>query len=122
MLDEHVEHLMSERYLDDNSNTDDLKKVILDAERGACEEYLACMFILVADGGRYQGLKQALDNQFLKDKDAYSCTLPHAIKLLEQFKPEALADTTTGKPGGDTSVAFAQTEGYTPTCFNCCAK
>eukprot|EP00957_Ditylum_brightwellii_P069515 5278816-Ditylum_brightwellii.AAC.1 len=28
----------------------------------------------------------------------------------------------TGKPEGDTGVAFAQTEGYTPTCFNCCAK
>eukprot|EP00957_Ditylum_brightwellii_P108733 8294713-Ditylum_brightwellii.AAC.1 len=56
------------------------------------------------------------------DKDAYPCTLPHAIKLLEQFKPDALANMTTGKPGGDTSIAFAQTEGYTPTCFNCCAK
>eukprot|EP00957_Ditylum_brightwellii_P163778 12468717-Ditylum_brightwellii.AAC.1 len=56
------------------------------------------------------------------DKDAYPCTLPQAIKLLEQFKPEALADATTGEPGGDTGVAFAQTEGYTPTCFNCRAK
>eukprot|EP00957_Ditylum_brightwellii_P110600 8435718-Ditylum_brightwellii.AAC.1 len=62
---------MSERGLDDNSNTDNLKKVILDAEHGACEEYLVCLFILVADCGRYQGLKQALDNQFLMDKDAY---------------------------------------------------
>eukprot|EP00957_Ditylum_brightwellii_P002252 173246-Ditylum_brightwellii.AAC.1 len=51
LLDEHVERLMSERSLDNNSNTDDLKKVILDAERGACEEYLVCLFILVADGG-----------------------------------------------------------------------
>eukprot|EP00957_Ditylum_brightwellii_P137732 10499976-Ditylum_brightwellii.AAC.1 len=56
------------------------------------------------------------------DKDAYPCTLPQAIKLLEQFKPEALADATTGEPGGDTSIAFAQIEEYAPTCFNCCAK
>ena len=41
LLDEHVEHLMSEHSLDDNSNMDNLKKVILDAERGVCEEYLA---------------------------------------------------------------------------------
>eukprot|EP00957_Ditylum_brightwellii_P155993 11872863-Ditylum_brightwellii.AAC.1 len=27
-----------------------------------------------------------------------------------------------GEPGGDTGIAFAQTEGYTPTCFNCSAK
>eukprot|EP00957_Ditylum_brightwellii_P078920 6000577-Ditylum_brightwellii.AAC.1 len=56
------------------------------------------------------------------DKDACPCSLPHAMKLLEQFKPEALADATTGKPGGDTGVAFTQTEGYAPTCFNCPAK
>eukprot|EP00957_Ditylum_brightwellii_P103629 7895045-Ditylum_brightwellii.AAC.1 len=62
LLNGHVEQLMSEHGLDDNSNTDDLKKVILDAEHGACEEYLACLFILVADGGQYQGLKRALDN------------------------------------------------------------
>eukprot|EP00957_Ditylum_brightwellii_P023204 1751169-Ditylum_brightwellii.AAC.1 len=42
LLDEHVERLMSEHGLDNDSNTDDLKKVISDAERGACEEYLAC--------------------------------------------------------------------------------
>eukprot|EP00957_Ditylum_brightwellii_P080950 6157805-Ditylum_brightwellii.AAC.1 len=56
------------------------------------------------------------------DKDAYPCTLPQAIKLFEQFKPEALADATMSKPGGDTGVAFTQTEGYTQTCFNCRAK
>eukprot|EP00957_Ditylum_brightwellii_P077607 5897308-Ditylum_brightwellii.AAC.2 len=56
------------------------------------------------------------------DKDAYTCALLQAIKLLEQFKPEALVDATRGKPGGDTDVAFAQTEGYTPTCFVCCEK
>eukprot|EP00957_Ditylum_brightwellii_P188781 14369788-Ditylum_brightwellii.AAC.1 len=98
LLDEHVKRLMSERGLDDNSDTDELKKVILDTERSACNKYLACLFILVAYGQRYQGLKQALDNQFLMDKDTYPCSLPQAMKLLEQFKPEALAEATTGKP------------------------
>eukprot|EP00957_Ditylum_brightwellii_P012484 944065-Ditylum_brightwellii.AAC.1 len=44
------------------------------------------------------------------------------MKLLEQFKPEAFAEAATGKPGGDSGVAFAQTKGYVPTCFNCHAK
>eukprot|EP00957_Ditylum_brightwellii_P100992 7697731-Ditylum_brightwellii.AAC.1 len=44
------------------------------------------------------------------------------MKLLEQFKPEALADATTGKPGRDTGVTLVQTEGYAPTCFNCRTK
>ena len=48
---------------------------MLDAERGSYEKYLACLFILVADGGRYQGLDQALDTQYLVDK-------PQALKLL----------------------------------------
>eukprot|EP00957_Ditylum_brightwellii_P032743 2481879-Ditylum_brightwellii.AAC.1 len=85
---------MSKYGLDNNSDTDDLKK----------------------------GLKRALDNQFLMDKGAYPCSLLQAMKLLEQFKPEVLAEAMTGKPGGDSSVAFAQTEGYAPTSFNCCAK
>eukprot|EP00957_Ditylum_brightwellii_P180717 13767711-Ditylum_brightwellii.AAC.1 len=89
---------MSECGLDDKSDTDVLKKIILDTERSACDEFLACLFILVADGGRYQGLKQALDNHFLMDKGAYPCSLSEAMKLLEQFKPEALVEATTGKP------------------------
>jgi len=75
LLDEHIARLMSERGLDDDSDTYDLKKVIADAERTSCDEYLACLFILVADGGRYQGLKGDLDNQYLMDKDAYLCSI-----------------------------------------------
>jgi len=57
LLDEHVACLISERGLDDDCDTDDLKKGIADAERTSCDEYLACLFTFVADGGRYQGLK-----------------------------------------------------------------
>ena len=40
-------------------------------------------FMLVANGGRFQGLKRALDNQYLMDKDVYPNTMPQALKLLE---------------------------------------
>ena len=112
---------MSKRGLDDECDKHgaDYKKVMLDTERGSCDKYLACLFILVADGGRYQGLKRALDNQYLMDKDVYPETLPQALKLLEQFKPEAIADAATGKPAGDSGVAFAQTIGQVPTYFIC---
>eukprot|EP00957_Ditylum_brightwellii_P145684 11092377-Ditylum_brightwellii.AAC.1 len=56
------------------------------------------------------------------DKDAYPCYLPQTMKLLEQIKPDALVEAMIGKPGGDSGVAFAQTKGYAPTCFNCCAR
>ena len=49
---------------------------------------MSCLFILVADGGRFQGLKRALDNQYLMDKDAYPTTIPQALKLLEKYKAE----------------------------------
>ena len=52
LLDEHVARLMSERGLDDDSDTDDLKKVIADTERTSCDQYLACLVMLVADCGR----------------------------------------------------------------------
>ena len=51
-------------------NPTELKEVMDDAERMSYEEYLSCLFILVADGGRFQGIKRALDNQYLMDKDA----------------------------------------------------
>ena len=44
---------MAERFVTYQSDAKSLKKVINDGERSACDEYLACLFILVADGGRY---------------------------------------------------------------------
>ena len=65
---------------------------------------------MVADGGRYQGLKRALDNQYLMDKDAYPENLPQALKLLEQFKSESFADAATGEPAADPAWhSFSQT-------------
>ena len=56
------------------------------------------------------------------DTDAYPKTLPQALKLLEQFKLELFADAATGKPAGDSGVAFTQTERYSTTCFKCGMK
>ena len=57
-------------------------------------------FILVADGGRYQGLKRALYNQYLMDRDAYPTTMPQVLKLLETFKPDSTADVAPNDTGG----------------------
>ena len=83
LVTEYIDRIIIERGVDANGDTDDINRVLVDAERQSCEEYLACLFILVADGGRYQGLKRALDNQYLMDKDAYPCTMSQALKLLE---------------------------------------
>ena len=63
---------------------------------------------MVADGGRYQGLKRALDNQYLMEGDAYPTTMPQALKLLETFKPESTADVSPNETGGGAGVAFTR--------------
>ena len=67
---------------------DELEKYQKDAKHLAYEEYFLCLFILVAKSGIFQGLKRALDNQFLMDKDVYPTTMNQALKILEKFKDE----------------------------------
>ena len=69
----------------DLSNDERLELQTL-ARKSSCEEYLACLFIRVADNDRYKGLKTTLDNQFLLDKSAYPRELSQALKLLKTFK------------------------------------
>ena len=86
---DHLTLLCFERELDQTTiSTDELEKIKKDAKKSACEEYLLCLFILVSDCGRFQGIKRALDNQLLLDKDAYPTTMIHALKFLEKFKYE----------------------------------
>ena len=73
--------------------------------------FLSCLFILVADSGRFQGLKRDLGNQFLLDKDAYPTTMQQALKLLEKFKAEVVTRYKGRADSGDKSgVAFAQVQ------------
>ena len=122
LVSQHLVRLMLERNLQPDGDENDMKKVKDDAERAACDEYLSCLFILVADGGRYQGLKRALDNQYLMDRDAYPTTRPQALKLLETFKPESTADVAPNETVGGAGVAFTQTGERVITCYNCREK
>ena len=122
LVTQHLAHLMFERNLAPDGDMAALRKVKADAERASCDEYLSCLFILVADGGRYQGLKCALDNQYLMDRDAYPTTMPQALKLLETFKPENAPDVAPNETGGGAGVAFTQTGERVITCYNCREK
>ena len=59
----------------ETGDPNELKKILVYAERMSCEEYLSCLFVLVADGGMFQGIKLTLDNQYLMYKDAYPTTM-----------------------------------------------
>ena len=64
------------------------------------------------DGGRFQGLKRSLDNQYLMDKDAYPTTMPKDIKLLEKYKAEVGATDQNTDSAGESGVAFAQADAW----------
>ena len=97
----------------------------MDAKKSACEEYFLCLFISVANSGRFQGLKRALDNQFLLDKDAYPTTMPQALNLLEKFKAE-VGTTPKGRTdsGEESGVDFAQAQSWAKimVCHHCGVK
>ena len=74
-----------------------------------CEEYLTCLFLLMAYDGRYKPLKTDLENNFLLGKQEYPTTILEAKRLMTDFQP------TGGLVGGNhnqkdrpepTNVAF----------------
>ena len=69
---DHLAILCVERMMDTTTiSKGESENVQKYSKKSACEEYLSCLFILVSNSGRFQGLKRALDNQFLLYKDAY---------------------------------------------------
>ena len=114
LYDDHLDILCVQRMLDPTTiSKDELEKVQKYAKNSACEEYFLCLFILVSEYVRFQGLNRDLDNHFLLDNDAYPTTMPQALKLklLGKFKAE-VGKTPKGRAdyGEETGVAFAQAQ------------
>ena len=77
---------------DRNKTTDDvygypvLKKEIEESAMTAIsEEFLACLFIVLADNGRYKGLKIDLENDFTMGQLNYPKTVVAAKRLLTDY-------------------------------------
>ena len=109
---DHLAILCVERKLNmTNISKGELEKVKKDDKKPACEEYLLCLFILVAESGIFQGLKRAPDNQLLLDKDAYLTTMPQSLNIIDKFKAE-VGTTPKGcaDSGDESGVAFAHAQ------------
>ena len=126
IYEDHLTLLCVERDLDQTTiSKDELEKVKKDAKKSACEEYLSCLSILVSESGRFQGIKRALDNQLLLDKDVYPTTMPQDLNIIENFKAEV---GTTPKGCADSvdesGVAFAQAQSWAHimVCHHCGVK
>ena len=88
---------------------------------------MACMSIRVADKGRYGGLKDELNNQFLFDTDAYPKNMLQALKLLQNYHTPKNFWHQNQHTSAHEGVAFVQHRkgGYNISnhdCYSCSKK
>jgi hypothetical protein len=86
--------------------------------KASCEEYLAALFIRIANDGHYKAVKIELDNLYLFNKGAYPTTLDEAYRYLQNFK-----QITPRQPRAhdrvEDGLAFAERGQRTIRCYNC---
>ena len=87
-----------------------LKKKIEEAAMTASsEEFLACLFILLADNGRYKGLKIELSNDFTMGQSNYPKTVVASKRLLKDYIALVNSNYVKQEPY-DAGVAFSKTD------------
>ena len=81
-----------------------------EALEGACEEYLACLFIRTINQERYGPLKTKLAYDWAFGEDSYPKTVAKAFKLVEQWEDEHGSKSSKGKTGDneEVGVGFVQ--------------
>ena len=73
------------------------------------KQFLACLFILLADNGRYKGLKIELANDFIMGQSNYPKTVVAASRLLTDFIMPGNSTYVKQEPD-DAGVAFSKTD------------
>ena len=124
IFNEHLQRILKEKGKDATwwrERTDDQRKPILkDATKAACDEFLACLFLLNADPARYGGLEQELANDYVKhahDKDAAKRIYPDKLLGMKRVMQDHGGAKTAAKkttPAPDGGVAFQETGHETP--------
>ena len=94
-----------------------------------CEEYLACLFLLMANYERYKPLKTELENNFLLGKQDYTTNIMASKRLMTDFQPTrgSVGGTHTKKDRPEPmNVEFVNTKwttgGFKPICYCCCKR
>ena len=78
------------------------------ARESATAEYLACLFLLLADDDRFKYLKQEMSNNFhLNGSDSYPRNVLAAKRLMTEFEP-TVAPTPARERIAPTDVAFVE--------------
>ena len=95
---------LNEAYMDDPTNLVTRDGIEEDASAKSKEQFLACIFILMADKVKYKPIKELLNNEFIVGKRSYPETVIEAKRLLAEFtvpeqpsrKPAAVVDDGSG--------------------------
>ena len=64
-----------------------------EASKLACTEYLACLFLLLADDKRCKTLKKTLNNNFLLGRQEYPKDVLASKRLMTDFDPDVATGT-----------------------------
>ena len=95
-----------------SAKEDILLRIEEEAMACSCDEFLACIFIMMADDSRYKPLKTQLENDFLLGKLHYPQTVVAAKSLLSDYKMDTKLSAYIKRKDDDASVAFAKQPSY----------
>ena len=87
------------------------------ARKVCCDQFLAVMFLKMADDGRYEILKAKLNNDFLFGNDNPPLTIVEAKRVLSDYTVpvNSKVDPNVNKGDDGTELAFAETQEWVKT-------
>ena len=83
----------------DCSDADRLKAMQEEAKDRSCEEYLAYLFLLMANEERFDEMKKTLAKQWAMGTDSYPKTMQGTVKMMTLFEEKGIVGT--GGSGGE---------------------
>ena len=95
-------------FLDAAAKTALKKKFEKPSRESLAGEYLACLFLLLADDNRFGPLKIQLGNNFLMGEYEYPCNVLAAKRLMTDFFPAAGSTKSAPEKIPATDVAFVE--------------
>ena len=95
---------LDKAYMEDPTDLITKDGIELEVSTKSKEQFLACLFILMADKVKYKPIKDLLNNEFIMGKRSYPETVIEAKRLLAEFtlpeqpsrKPVVVEDDRSG--------------------------
>ena len=93
------------------------------AKKACCEQFLAALFLKMADDRRYQALKTKINNNFILGDDKAPMTIVEVKRVLLDFAlpADSKVDSEAAEADEGTGLTFAETHDWVQNtqCFGC---